>query len=66
MTDDPFDLSRAGLVSVIQNRFGCSASEAQALLVRHAVRVERPLLEITRGLLDQDRRGGILEVMRDT
>ncbi len=64
MSDDPLDLSRAGL-SVIQNRFGCRASDAQALLVRYAVRVELPLSEITRGLLDEHRRGHILEEMRD-
>jgi hypothetical protein len=64
VSDDPVDLSQAGL-SVIQNRFGCSPSEAHALLVRYAVRFERPPLEITRGLLDEHRRGAILEEMRD-
>ena len=64
MSDDPLDLSRAGL-SVIQNRFGCSASDAQALLVLYAVRVERALLDITCGLIDEHHRGGILEEMRD-
>jgi hypothetical protein len=64
VSDDHVELSQSGL-SVIQNRFGCSPSEAQALFVRYAVRVELPLLEITRGLLDEDRRGGILEEMRE-
>ena len=64
MSHDPLDLSRAGL-SVIQNRFGCSTSDAQALLVLYAVRVERALLEITCGLIDEHLRGGILEEMRD-
>jgi hypothetical protein len=64
VSDDPLELSRNGL-GVIQSRFGCGPSEAQALLVRYAVRVERPLLEITLGLLDEHRHGGILEEMRD-
>jgi hypothetical protein len=51
-------------LSIIQNRFGCTLSDAEALLVRYAVAVERTLLDVTHSLLDQDRRGAVLEEMR--
>ena len=54
---------RSGL-GVIQSRFGGTASDAESLLVRYAVSVERPVVDVSHSLLDSGRRGVVLEEMR--
>jgi hypothetical protein len=51
-------------LSVIQGCFGSTLSDAETLLVRYAVAIERSLAEVSRCLLDVDRRGAVLEEMR--
>ena len=61
--DDLTGRGRTGL-GVIQSRFGGTVSDAEALLVRYAVAVERPLADVSHSLLDRGRRGVVLEEMR--
>ena len=51
-------------LSIIQTCFGCTLSDAEALLVRYAVAVERSLVDVAHSVLDRDRRGAVLEEMR--
>ena len=54
---------RTGL-GVIQSRFGGTVSDdAESLLVRYAVAVERPVVDVSHSLLDSGRRGVALEQM---
>jgi hypothetical protein len=63
VSDDITSYGQTSL-SVIQSCFGCSLSDAEALLVRYAVAVERSLVEVSRCLLNAERRGAVLEEMR--
>ena len=54
---------RSGL-GVIQSRFGGTVSDAESLLVRYTVVVERPVVDVSHSLLDSGRRGVVLEEMR--
>ena len=60
------DLSGHGRIGlgVIQSRFGGTVSDAESLLVRYAVAVERPVVAVSHSLLDSGRRGVVLEEMR--
>ena len=63
VSDDLTGHGRTGL-GIIQSRFGGTASDAESLLVRYAVAVERPVVDVSRSLLDSGRRGIVLEEMR--
>ena len=63
VSDELTGHGRTGL-GVIQSRFGGTVSDAEALLVRYAVAVERSLVDVSHSLLDTCRRGVVLEEMR--
>jgi hypothetical protein len=63
VSDDRAESGQTSL-SIIQSRFGCTLTDAEALLVRYAVAVERSLIEVSHSLLDMDLRGAVLEEMR--